>query len=61
MKLIELVLDQGLTLTKAAKILHIKRPTAKMIVRRFEKVGTFFEKKMPVQGRKESQEKCEKL
>jgi plasmid maintenance system antidote protein VapI len=29
-------LEDGLTLTKVAKLLHIKRPTAKVILKRYK-------------------------
>lgn len=28
-------------------MLHVKRPTAKIIVKRYQALGTFFQKKMP--------------
>lgn len=34
-------------MTRAAKILRIKRPTAKIIIKRYQQTGTFFNKKMP--------------
>ena len=41
------MLGQGVTITKAAKMLHVKRPTAKIIIKRFQNHGTYFHKKMP--------------
>ncbi len=35
------------TITKAAKMLRIKRPTAKVILSRYRQTGTFFDKKLP--------------
>jgi transposase len=45
LRLIRLVLEEGLDLTKVSKLLHIKRPTAKVILKRFKENGTFFRKK----------------
>jgi transposase len=41
-----MVIEDGLTLTKVAKLLHIKRPTAKVILKRYKEKGTFFHKKI---------------
>jgi transposase len=46
-KLVGLVVD-GVTITKAAKMLHVKRPTVKIIIKRYLRSGTYFQKKMPV-------------
>ena len=43
--MLELVHNQGLTFKKAADILNINQSTARMIVRKYEKSGTLFEKK----------------
>jgi transposase len=40
-----MVLEEGKTLTKVAKLLRIKRPTAKAILKRYKENGTFFYKK----------------
>lgn len=51
-----MVLKDGLTLTKVAKLLHIKRPTAKVILKRYKLDGTFFHKKISqVNNREPSQ------
>lgn len=42
-----MVFDQGFTITRAAKLLHVKRPTAKIILKRYQQNGTFFNKRMP--------------
>jgi len=47
-----MVLEDGITLTKAAKKLNIKRPTAKVILKRFKLQGTFFNKRvLPIKTR----------
>ena len=35
------------TITRAAKVLRIKRPTAKIILKRYATTGTYFNKKVP--------------
>lgn len=40
-----MVLSEGHPLTKVAKTLHIKRPTAKVILKRYKLNGTYFLKK----------------
>lgn len=42
-----MVFDQGFTITRAAKLLHVKRPTAKIILKRYQQSGTFFNKRIP--------------
>ena len=41
-----MVLKERMTITKAAKMLRIKRPTAKVILSRYKQTGTFFDKKI---------------
>lgn len=45
LKLVELVLEKGLTISRAGKILGFKPSTAKLVVKRYRETGMFFFRK----------------